>query len=61
MSIQKRIRTCVLIEQMERQKEYSKKLGLENQSTFHGVRINDTNGNMEDREECLQLSFALHC
>ena len=51
MSIQERMRMCRLIEQMEKQKECSKKLGLENRSTFCGVRIDDTYGNMEDRKK----------
>lgn len=51
MSIQERMRMCRLIEQMEHQKEYSKKIGLENRSIFCGVRINDTYGNVEDMEK----------
>ena len=51
MSIQERMRMCRLIEQMEQQKEYIKKLDLENQSTFYGVRIDDKYGNMEDRKK----------
>ncbi len=51
MSVQERVRMCRLIDQMERQKEYSKRLGLENRSTFHGTRIYDTSGNTERRKE----------
>ena len=51
MSIQERMRMCRLTEQMEHQKEYSKKIGLENRSTFCEVRMNDTYGNMEDMEK----------
>lgn len=43
MSIQERIRMCQLIEQMEKRKELSKRLGLENESKFHGKSINECN------------------
>lgn len=39
MSVEQRIRLCLLIDKMDDQKEYSKKLGLENRSKFHGERI----------------------
>ena len=44
MTIEERIRTCMLIEKMFEQKEYSERLGLENRSRFHGKAI-------EEREE----------
>lgn len=36
MSAQERIRLCRIINQMENKKAFCKRLGLENQSTFHG-------------------------
>ena len=39
MSIKERIRFSLLIERMNKHSSYSKKLGLENKSTFHGERI----------------------
>lgn len=39
MSVEHRIRLCLLIDKMNDQKDYSKKLGLENRSKFHGERI----------------------
>lgn len=44
MTIEERIRTCMLIEKMVEQKEYSERLGLENRTRFHGKII-------EEREE----------
>ena len=44
MTIEERIRTCMLIEKMFEQKEYSERLGLENRSRFRGKTI-------EEREE----------
>ena len=39
MTVEQRIRTCLLIEKMHEQKAYSEKLGLVNTSKFHGKRI----------------------
>lgn len=39
MPVKQRIRICRLIEKMQEQKEYSKKLGLEDRSRFHGERV----------------------
>ena len=36
MSVQERVRMCRLIEQMDEKRVLSKRLGLENKSTFHG-------------------------
>ena len=36
MSLQERVRMCRLIEQMDEKRALSKRLGLENKSTFHG-------------------------
>ena len=44
MTIEQRIRRCLLLEKMCEQKEYSERLGLENRSKFHGKKI-------EEREE----------
>ena len=41
MTIGERIRTCMLIEKMIEQKEYSERLGLENRSRFHGKEIEE--------------------
>ena len=38
MNIEQRIRICRLLEKMEQQADYSKKLGLANVSSFYGVR-----------------------
>ena len=40
MSVGQRIQTCRLLEKMKSQEGYSKKLGLENVSTFHGTKLN---------------------
>lgn len=48
MSIKERIRLSLLIEKMNKQSSYSKKLGLEDKSTFHGVRIKKE----EDNKPC---------
>jgi len=40
MTVEQRIRTCLLIEKMQKQKDFSEKLGLEDRSEFHGKRIN---------------------
>ncbi|MBQ8592357.1 MAG: hypothetical protein IJ485_06405 [Lachnospiraceae bacterium] len=39
MSIQQRVLACRLLEKMQEQKTYSKKLGLEDFSTFQGMQI----------------------
>lgn len=39
MSVQERMRMCQIIEKIEEQKEYSKRLGLENRSSFRGSQI----------------------
>ena len=44
MTTEQRIRTCLLLEKIGEQKEYSERLGLENRSRFHGKAI-------EEREE----------
>ena len=44
MTVKERIRTCMLIEKMCEQREYSERLGLENRTRFHGKTI-------EEREE----------
>lgn len=48
MTIEKRIKMCLLIEKMHAHKAYSEKLGLENMSRFHGKRIEDE----EERKTC---------
>lgn len=44
MTVEQRIRTCLLIEKMQKQKDLSRKLGLEDRSAFHGKRINRGEG-----------------
>ena len=44
MTTEQRIRTCLFLEKIGEQKEYSERLGLENRSRFHGKTI-------EEREE----------
>lgn len=39
MEVEQRIRRCLLIDKMNTQKDFCKKLGLENISKFHGERI----------------------
>ena len=41
MTIEQRIRMCLLIEKMYELKVYSDKLGLEDISKFHGKRISE--------------------
>lgn len=48
MNVEERIRTCLLIEKMCEQKEYSERLGLENRSRFHGNNIEES----EERKIC---------
>ncbi|MDD7641281.1 MAG: hypothetical protein PUK75_02155 [bacterium] len=42
MTIEERIRTCLLLEKIREQKEYSERLGLENRSRFHGKTIEES-------------------
>ena len=44
MSITHRIMMCRMLEKMEQYPEYSKKLGLENVSVFHGAKRNAAEG-----------------
>ncbi|MDD3219346.1 MAG: hypothetical protein PHC41_11245 [Lachnospiraceae bacterium] len=39
MSIEQRIRMCLLIEKMKANKDYSEKLGIEDISRFRGKRM----------------------
>ena len=39
MSVEQRIQTCMLLEKMRVQKDYSRRLGLEDISTLHGRQI----------------------
>lgn len=41
MSVQERMKMCRLIEQMESKPVLSKRLGLENKSTFHGSYVDE--------------------
>ncbi len=44
MSIEQRIRECILIEKLEKQAEYGKRLGIEDVSMFRGIRRQPNNG-----------------
>lgn len=39
MTVEQRIRMCLLIEKIQKQKEYSEKLGLEDISRFHEEKV----------------------
>lgn len=41
MSVENRIRTCLLLEKMSKNQGYSEKLGLSDESTFHGDKSNN--------------------
>ena len=42
MSVRERIMICRVVEKIEVQEGYSKKLGIENASTFHGKPVSRT-------------------
>lgn len=48
MTVEERIRRCILIEKMSRQKAYSEKIGLEDTSKLHDKKIDKK----EEREIC---------
>ena len=48
MTVEQRIRTCLLIEKMHEQKAYSEKPGLVNTSKFHGEKMNEE----EEKQIC---------
>ena len=50
MSMEQRIQTCRLLEKMKSQEGYSKKLGLEDVSTFHGIKLNKSVRNWKRKE-----------
>lgn len=39
MNVTRRVRTCRVIEMMARQEEFSRKVGLINDSTFQGKKV----------------------
>ena len=39
MSVARRVRICRVIEKMARQEEFSRKVGLTNDSTFRGKKV----------------------
>ena len=41
MSVQERVKMCRIIAQMENKPALSKRLGLENKSTFHGSYVDE--------------------
>lgn len=44
MTVEQRIRRCILIEKMHENKDYSEKLSLEDISKFHGRQISRKEG-----------------
>ena len=48
MSVQQRIRLCLLLEKMNVRKEFSKLLGLEDKTKFHGQDVRKT----EEKDIC---------
>lgn len=40
MSVEQRIQTCRLLEKMKVQEAYSRRLGLKDVSTVHGILVN---------------------
>lgn len=57
MTVKERIRLSILIEKMNGQKEYSKKLGLEDVSKLHGERIHRE----EEKESCRPYFLSYCC
>lgn len=47
ITVAQRIRMIILIEKMNKQKQFSEKIGIENISTFHGVIIKE-----EEHKSC---------
>ena len=45
MTVEQRIKRCLLAEKMQEQEAYSKNLGLTDVSRFHGKRINEREEN----------------
>lgn len=39
MTVERRIRMCLLIERIKEHKELSERLGIEDRSSYHGKRI----------------------
>ena len=50
MTIEERVITCRLLEKMKFQETYSKKLGLLDLSTIHGIRLEKTVGERQGKE-----------
>ena len=49
METKQRVQICRLLEKMQTQEKYSKRLGLEDVSTVHGKRINIYNKGLEKK------------
>lgn len=49
MSVEQRIMLCRLLEKMDDQWEYGKKIGLENVSRFHGKKLEHRNRIKEEK------------
>lgn len=43
MDVTRRIRLCILLEKMGEHKVYSRKLGLRNETRFHGQKVTKEN------------------
>ena len=50
MSVEQRIQTCRLLEKIKSQEGYSKKLIVEEVSTFHGIKLNKSVRNWQERK-----------
>jgi len=50
MSVEMRILTCRLLEKMKSQEGYSKKIIVEDVSTFHGIKLNKSVRNGQERK-----------
>lgn len=53
MNVEQRILTCRLLEKMRNREAYSKKLGLENFSTFQGMPITMKSGEVQRKSRGL--------
>lgn len=44
MGVRERVRLCMILEKMEQHKEFSRKLEIENKSSFHGEPVDKERG-----------------
>ncbi|MBQ8184670.1 MAG: hypothetical protein IJ036_02665 [Lachnospiraceae bacterium] len=58
MSAAQRVRVCCLLQKMENDREYARRLGLENASTFHGKKaLNTIGAGYIEREENYDYNY----